>query len=156
MKWPLGLLLFPLLTIGSTRPGGTGQRPDQCDAALWQHVYKPARLRVLQRCTVVTGIIEEMSANTDGDEHMLLRLDPGQEGLVNRRNAKRKHGDLVIEAVCVNPTKQRAPRQACKGYSNQVALPQVGKHVRVTGSYVLDIDNGWTELHPATRIEPIR
>ena len=153
---PAGLLLVPLLTVGSGRPDGSGKPAQDCEAALWQHVYKPARLQVLVRCKVVTGIIEEMSAQPDGDEHMLLRLDPGQEALVNRRNAKRKRGDLVIEVVCANRTKQRAPKQACQGYANGVELPQVGKHVRVTGSYVLDTSNGWTEIHPASRIEAIR
>jgi len=31
----------------------------------------------------------------------------------------------------------------------------VGEHVRVTGTYVLDSHNGWTEIHPVTRIDKL-
>lgn len=55
-------------------------------------------------CKTVTGVIEESSADEDGDQHMLLKLDAGQEELLTKKNTKKKQGDLVIEAVCANNT----------------------------------------------------
>src|SRR5258705_8235456 len=53
-----------------------------CDASLWNHVYNPTRLNQLAPCISVTGVITESSADPDGDQHFLLKLDPGQEKLV--------------------------------------------------------------------------
>ena len=128
----------------------------QCDASLWNHVYRPSRLRQLATCLSVTGVIEESSANSDGDQHFLLKLDRGQDTLVNKRNIKKKHGDLVLEIVCANPTKMKKVKSACTGYTNQVPLAAVGAHVRATGTYVLDSDNGWMEIHPVSTLAIVR
>ena len=48
----------------------------------------------------MTGVIDESSADPDGDQHFLLKLDPGQGKLVNKRNSKKKGGDLVLEIEC--------------------------------------------------------
>jgi hypothetical protein len=34
-----------------------------------------------------------------------------------------------------------------------VTIPAVGEHVAVTGTYVNDSHNGWTEIHPVTSIQ---
>jgi|GEM_PF-647040 len=130
-------------------PAATGQ----CNKDLWQKVYNAERLTVKADCTTVTGTIAERNADEDGDEHMLLKLDAGQEGLLTDKNKKKKDGNLVIEAVCVNPTSLSKVGSTCRGYTNSVNLPQVGDHVSVTGSYVVDSHNGWTEIHPITSIE---
>jgi hypothetical protein len=127
-----------------------------CDASLWNHVYKPSRLRQLASCLSVTGVIEESSANSDGDQHFLLRLDRGQDTLVNKRNLKKKHGDLVLEIVCANPTSMKKVKSACAGYTNRVPLAAVGEHVRATGTYVIDSDNGWAEIHPVSKLANVR
>ncbi len=126
-----------------------------CDSTKWKYVYNPERLQVLDKCKIVTGVIEERNADEDGDEHMLLKLDKGQENLLLKKNYKKKEGDLVIEAVCVNKIKRKIAKGACTGYMNNVWLPSVGDHVRVTGSYVIDSHNGWTEIHPITSIEKL-
>ena len=54
-----------------------------CDASLWNHVYNPTRLKQLATCITVTGTIDESDADRDGDQHFLLKLDPGQDTLVN-------------------------------------------------------------------------
>ena len=41
----------------------------------------------------------------DGDLHVLLRLDPGQDKYLNAKNAD-EQGDLVLEPVCVNAPAQ--------------------------------------------------
>ena len=124
-----------------------------CDASLWNHVYNPKRLNQLAPCVAVTGVITESDADPDGDQHFLLRLDPGQEKLVNKRNRKKKGGDIVLEIVCANPTTMKKVKSACTGYTNPIAIPAVGTHVRATGTYVLDSHNGWTEIHPVSRIQ---
>ena len=129
------------------------EKASDCDANLWKYVYDPERLQILDKCKVVTGTIEETNADEDGDQHMLLKLDKGQANLLTDRNIKKKQGDLVIEAVCINNISRKRAIGACKGYINHVELPKVGDHVKVTGSYVIDSHNGWAEIHPITEIE---
>lgn len=127
-----------------------------CDSSLWKYVYDNERLKVIDKCKVVTGIIEESNADPDGDQHMLLRLDKGQKGLLTKKNDTKKEGDLVIEAVCVNKITRKRAKGACTGYVNKILLPKKGDHVRVTGSYVIDLHNGWTEIHPISSIEKLK
>lgn len=124
-----------------------------CDASLWDHVYDPTRLQRLVPCLSVIGVIEESSVDADGDQHFLLRLDPGQDTLLNKRNAKKKGGDIVLEIVCANPTTMKKARSACAGYTNRVPVPAVGTHVRATGTYVIDTHNGWVEIHPVSKLQ---
>lgn len=131
-----------------------GSQPSaDCDASLWNHVYNPTRLQQLAPCLSATGVISESDADPDGDQHFLLKLDPGQDSLVNHRNAKKKGGDLVLEIVCANPTTLKKVKSACTGYTNPIAIPAVGARVRVTGTYVIDSHNGWAEIHPVSRME---
>lgn len=123
-----------------------------CDPKLWDHVYDPTRLKVMDQCRTVTGIIEESNADADGDQHMLLKLDVPYENMLTKVNRKKKNGYLVIEAVCINKITKAKVGDACKGYVNHVQLPRVGDRVKVTGSYVLDTHNGWAEIHPITRV----
>ena len=127
-----------------------------CDKSFWKYVYNPSRLQVIKKCTEVTGIIEESSANEDGDQHMLLKLDDGQGDLLTKKNITKKQGDLVIEAVCANKTTLPKVNNTCNGYINKIQIPKVGEHVKVTGSYVIDSHNGWAEIHPITKIEIIK
>jgi hypothetical protein len=126
-----------------------------CDASLWDHVYNPSRLQKLASCVTATGIVDESVADPDGDQHFLLKLDPGQDALVNKRNNKKKTGDLVVEIVCANPPSQKKAKQACAGYTNRIPIPAGGAHVRATGTEVLDSHNGWIEIHPVSKLEKI-
>ena len=137
-------------TSGNTT---TIEKLSDCDANLWKYVYDPERLQILDKCKVVVGTIKETNADEDGDQHMLLRLDKGQDDLLTERNMKKKEGNLVIEAVCINNISRKKALGACTGYVNHVELPKVGDHVKVTGSYVIDSHNGWAEIHPITKIE---
>ncbi len=127
-----------------------------CDPNLWNYVYDPSRLEVVDKCMTVIGIIEESHAEDDGDQHLLLKLDAGQEKLLKKNNIKKKSGDLVIEAVCMNSITNPKVGRTCNGYINHVQLPKVGDHVKVIGSYVIDTHNGWAEIHPITKIEVIK
>ena len=129
---------------------------NDCDTSLWRYVYNPSRLEVIDYCRTVTGVIEESNADDDGDQHMLLKLDDGQEGLLIKKNIKKKQGDLVIEAVCANKVLLKKVGTTCNGYVNHIQLPNVGDHVSVTGSLVNDTHNGWNEIHPIMKIDPIK
>jgi hypothetical protein len=123
-----------------------------CDPGIWKHVYNPARLKVINNCITVMGVITESYAETDGDQHMLLKPDSGLENLLNKKNIKSKKGNLVIEAVCINNITEKKVGDACKGYINHITIPSVGAHVKVSGSLVLDTHNGWNEIHPVSKI----
>ncbi len=129
---------------------------NSCDPKLWNFVWEPERLDVFDKCKTVTGVIVEKNADPDGDEHMLLKLDAGQENLLKKKNFTKKDGNLVIEAICINHIIRKIAKGICKGYTNQVQIPNVGDHVKVTGSYVLDTHNGWAEIHPITMVEKFK
>jgi hypothetical protein len=159
---PAGLVLTALLAGCASAPA-TAPSPSAtsapatatgkgCDTSLWAHVYHPYRLHVISPCKTVTGTIEKMLSEPDGDTHWLLKPDPQYASLVNLVNTRRQHGDLVLEAVCVSTVTQADARSACHGFTSSVGRVSPGEHVRVTGSYVLDADHGWTEIHPVSRI----
>ncbi len=110
----------------------------------------------MKSCISATGTIAESNADDDGDQHFLLKLDPGQDKLLNKRNLKKKDGDLVVEVVCANPVKLKKVKSACAGFRNTIPIPAVGSHVSVTGTYVIDGHNGWAEIHPVSQIQSIR
>jgi cellulose synthase/poly-beta-1,6-N-acetylglucosamine synthase-like glycosyltransferase len=128
----------------------------ECDSMLWLHVWNPPRLKVYQSCITATGTIAKIKAEDDGDTHMLLDLDEGQENLLNEGNMMDKKGYLVIEVICVNEVTDKKAKGFCDGYTNKVTIPNKGDHVRVTGSYVLDTHNDWMEIHPVSKIEVIK
>jgi hypothetical protein len=123
-----------------------------CDDTLWNHVYHSYRLQVIEKCKTVTGIILKVKQEKDGDSHILLELDPGQENLLNNKNYKKQKGCLVLEPVCISQATQEDSRSSCTGYINNVYIPQIGEHVQVTGSWVTDTHHGWNEIHPVTKI----
>lgn len=156
MKQRLLILLAVMLFIGgyylytkyATKTNVTS--PSACDTSLWNHVYHPQRLQIVDQCKTVSGIIESAKAEKDGDYHIRLRLDQQYANLVNARNDQEQHGDLVLEPICENPVRQEDAIASCQGFRGNVTVPPIGTHVQVTGSYVLDADHGWMEIHPVT------
>ena len=118
------------------------------------HVYHPDRLQLLAPCVTVTGVVDVIRNERDGDLHVLLRLDPGQEKYLNAKNAL-ELGDLVLEPVCVRQVTQADAIDACAGYSNPLTIPAVGSHISVTGPWVHDLDHGWLEIHPVSSFGPV-
>jgi hypothetical protein len=123
----------------------------------FSHVYHSYRLKVLAQCVHVSGIVEIVRLEADGDRHILVHLDPGQVdpnggGYINQANTTYQHGDLVTEPVCTNlPVTQADAIASCAGYRNPTFVPVVGQHVEVSGPWVLDLDHySWAECHPAT------
>jgi len=122
-----------------------------CDASLWQHVYHPDRLKVVKLCMTVRGTVEEVRFEPDGDTHIRLAT---RASLVNEGNILHQGGDLLLEEICQGPVTQADAVQACKGVP-QMLIPSAGDKVVVTGSYVLDQDHGWMEIHPVTKLTVI-
>jgi len=113
-----------------------------------EHVYHPSRLVVIEACKTATGIVIFTRREADGDWHIGLRLDAGQETLLNARNVSAEQGTLIVEIVCALPITQADAISACVNYSNSIPVPGVGAHISVTGPFVLDADHGWNEIHP--------
>lgn len=144
---------FLIVLFFSTLSCFTSAQTYPCDAALWQHVYHKYRLRVIEECKTVTGVVISVRQEKDGDYHIRLRLDPGQEYLLNAMNMEKQHGCFVIEIICANKVTQQDAIYACTDYVNQVTIPARGQHIQVTGSYVYDSQHGWNEIHPVTSIK---
>ena len=126
-----------------------GARRSACGTALWRHIYHPDRLRLVRRCMIVRGTVTELRWEPDGDLHILLATRPG---LVNAANDQYEHGDLVLEEICQGSVTQADAVAACRGVPHDLTVPSVGDRVMVSGSYVLDADHGWMEIHPVTNL----
>ena len=127
-----------------------------CDDSLWNHVYHSYRLEVIEKCKRVTGTIIATRFEADVDVHILLKLDKGQENLLNEMNYESQDSCLVVEPICCSVVTQTSAKGICTGYVNDVYLPKVGEHVEVIGTFVLDTKHSWNEIHPVTRIAPMK
>jgi hypothetical protein len=112
------------------------------------HIYNPDRLVVYKDCQTVSGIVDRVIVEADGDYHIRLGLDTPYQNLTNSVNDSDQYGDLVLEIVCANTVTQTDAIDACQNYVNHVTVPLEGEHIVATGPYVLDTDHGWTEIHP--------
>lgn len=136
-------------------PSSSNSNSSDCDTSLWKFVYHPYRLRVIKKCFTARGTIEEIRKEKDGDDHIRLKLDAGQDSLLNERNIKKQDGDLVVEVICINKILQPDAIEPCKNCPDKIQIPPIGSHVAVSGSYVIDEHHGWAEIHPATKMEII-
>jgi hypothetical protein len=129
----------------------------QCDPTLWQYVYHPARLEVLGKpCISVTGSVDRVRKEADGDLHILFHLDEQFEALLNEQNISKQYGDLILEPICQGTVRQADATQPCSGYNGPHFEPQIGQRYLVSGIYVHDVDHGWNELHPVSSMQPIQ
>lgn len=151
MKWIILLTFFVL--------AGCASVPSiQCSTEFKTHVYHPERLRTIQECKTVTGVVAAIKSEPDGDKHIQLRLDSGQEDLLNDRNKSVQKGCLVLEIICTKTPVQEDAIGPCSGFDNTIFIPAKGDHIKVTGSYINDAEgnHGWNEIHPVTKIEMLQ
>jgi hypothetical protein len=137
----------------------------QCDDTLWTHVYHPHRLIVKQQCITVTGTIVDATNGRksdgvrhepDGDTHGWLQVDPQFQDLLNAGNMSDEGGNLVFEIVCKFHATQPDAIASCSGFDDPIAIPPVGSHVEITGTYVRDTFHAhWMEIHPVSSIKVI-
>ena len=139
-------------TSPSVAPRPSPASAGACSTKPDEHVYNPDRLQTLTACVTVTGTIDVVDPEPDGDLHVLLELDPGQtcgsQACLNGKNTSELGGDLLLEPVCEHEVTQADALAACEGYHNSLSIPAVGSHVKVTGRFVLDLNHGWLEIHP--------
>ena len=125
----------------------------QCDPTLWDHVYHPQRLNILELCTQVSGTIKEIMPQPNGDYQIRLALDPNYNFMVNQANVDQQKGSMVLETICQNPSQLQDAVQSCQGLTSTVNIPPVGTHIVATGSYVLDLEHDkLAEIHPVSSI----
>ena len=126
-----------------------------CDPDLWEHIYNKDRLQVIDKCIIVTGTVEKTRHEPDGDEHIRLKLDAGQEKLINDKNITEQQGCMVVEIIYAHEPVQPGTIANYRGYTNHIEIPKVGQHIMIQGSYVKDLHHGWMEIHPVTSITVI-
>jgi hypothetical protein len=134
----------------TARPTAATCRPTDQD----RYVYNPSRLEVLTACLRITGVVEAVRHEADGDLHILVALDPAYRHLLTAANQGEELGDLVVEPVCVRSVSQADAVAICAADPDPYArqLPMVGAAVWIEGRYVLDLEHGsWAELHPLYR-----
>ena len=107
----------------------------------------------LSACQSVSGTVEKVIQEADGDVHIRLMVDQGFETLLNQANYDYQYGTLVLEVVCAYPATQADAVSACSGYTNTITLPSVNENISVWGQYVTDLDHGWNEIHPVFSIQ---
>jgi hypothetical protein len=136
MRRLLPLVLVVLVAAGCfLRRAGPPPSPHCRSGSPLVGVYHPERLKLKSRCRVAVGTIEKVKPELyDGDIHLELRLDRGQEGLLSPGNA-RVDGTLIIEII---------PWDRAR-----VLIPEVGQRIEVVGPWVDDTAHGWNEIHPA-------
>jgi len=132
-------------------------------------VYLPSRLHVKKRCVTVTGIVDCLRREPDGDVHIELRLTRAYRRLLTPANAFQRcphhtGPHLVVEII---PQREQLPfldnSASLAGFVTPRA-PPAGARITVTGPYVLDTNAlhdlivpgrnvaGWAEIHPAWNI----
>jgi hypothetical protein len=136
-------------------------------------VYLPFRLHVKKRCVTVTGIVDCLRREPDGDVHIELRLTRAYRRLLTPANAFQRcphhtGPHLVVEII---PQRDQFPfldnSASLAGFVTPRA-PPAGALITVTGPYVLDTNAlhdlivpgrnvaDWAEIHPAWNITPGR
>jgi hypothetical protein len=151
------VLLISIFMAAKMRYSGTAVvklPPTNCNADLWNRVYEKDRLKVMEECTSVEGRVVSLHQSKDGDLH--IALDPDAKSVLNLINAIHAHRTLVVEAVCDHAPEAEEARHACASFHSSIVAPVLGDRVRVTGAYVVDRDNGWTEIHPVSRIDSLQ
>lgn len=118
------------------------------------YVYNPDRLEIAAACIHVTGTIDAIRNEADGDLHILLNIDPTYAYLLRPENQGEELGDLVVEPVCIRTVTQLDAITTCGADPDPFAgpFPVVGERIWMEGRYVFDLEHGgWAELHPLYR-----
>lgn len=151
------VVLLSSCSGSSTVPSATDNGPGSCNPNLWNYVYDPGRLHVVDACRTVTGTVSDVHPNAegDGDYDIRVALDPPYASLVNDANRTQLQGHLQLETVCQAQVTAADAKDACGSFTGNVLIPQPGQHISATGSYVLDTNHGWMELHPVSVIRVV-
>ena len=147
----MALVVVSLLVVVGAAYYLTSRDTSECSDpdSISIHVYNPYRLDVIKSCTTVSGFVDNVLKEADGDYHIRLALDSQYSSLTNAANDQYQYGDLVVEIICALPITQSDAVSACQNYSSSITIPSINDHITVTGPYVLDTDHhDWAEIHP--------
>src|SRR5438132_11683664 len=130
-------------------------------------VYLSGRLRLVDRCKTVSGTVDCLKLEPDGDYHVRLRVDEQYVALLTPANdlqtcTGHPGPHLVVEIIPQHPhgVLFRANNADAGGF-NDPLTPAPGDHATVTGPYVIDPNRlhrtlcnrrsaeNWAEIHPA-------
>ena len=133
-------------------------------------VYLSGRLRVIDRCMTVSGTVDCLKLEPDGDVHVRLRVDPQFDRLLTPANSLQTCADhpgshLVVEIIPQHPLGIlfRTNNADAGGFIDP-RVPAPGEHITVTGPHVIDTNSlhrvlyqgraaeNWAEIHPAWAI----
>jgi len=109
-------------------------------------IYQPNRLHILEQNKIVSGVVKKVDYTIDGDIH--IRLDVIDKSLLVKRNITKEDGCLVLEIVC--GCKSIFP--VCKGYKNNILVPNVGDTIITKGLFVYDKRHKINEIHPVLEL----
>jgi hypothetical protein len=130
-------------------------------------VYFPSRLHVLDRCRTLSGTVDCLKVEPDGDVHVRLRPDPQFAALLRPANGLQTCADHVGAHLVVEIIPQHRQGVLFQGNNADAggfispATPAPGDHITVTGPYVIDTNvlhrviyqgraaENWAEIHPA-------
>ncbi len=85
-------------------------------------------------CRRITGSVQDVRDEEDGDIHILVQLDPQYRDMLMPSNHSEQNGDLVVEFM---------PRDY-----GHLPRPSIGDRLVLVGAYVDDTEHSWAELHP--------
>jgi hypothetical protein len=133
----------------------------KCNLSLWKFVANPpGRFKILSQCVSVTGTVLSIHYEPDGGP---LALDAPYKNMVTKANFNPlMRGGIWSEMVCQHTEESFAvesfKRRECIGYNGPIFnTPQVGQHLQVNGTYLLDIrEGGHAEIHPVSSIKLIK
>lgn len=132
-------------------------------------VYIPGRLTVKAACTTVSGTVDCLKQEPDGDIHLRLLPDPKYRRLLTPANsaqvcAGNSAPHLVVEIIPQDGHLPFPENSASRGHFVTPTAPRPGDHISVTGPYVWDSNalhdllypgknvKNWAEIHPAWAI----
>lgn len=136
-------------------------------------VYLPFRLQVKKRCVTVTGRVDCVRREPDGDVHIELHLSRRYRHLLPLANAYqrcRSHTGphLVVEIIPQNGRLPFSDNSAGRAGFVTPKAPKRGQLIKVTGPYVWDTNAlhdllypgrhiaNWAEVHPAWNVTVLR
>ncbi len=114
------------------------------------YVYHPDRLPVVWPCLHVSGTVDKVETEADGDLHIGLRLDPAFAPLMPP-GYQAQPAHIIAEGVCYRLPLRADAENLCVTDPDPYAgpLPALGQHVWLEGRYVVDLNHEASpELHP--------
>lgn len=108
---------------------------------VFEYVYDPSRLRILDTCVTVEGTVAtNIEYAEDGDICFDIVLDPQYNYMLSIGSIVLRKNKLHVEIV--------------PGDQGNVIVPQKGDYIKVTGVWLVDTDHGsYSEIHPSWHIE---